>query len=274
MPRTGTAAAPLKWHGGKTYLARSIIALMPTHIHYVEPYAGGLAVLLAKAPEGVSEVVNDISEELTNFWRVLQQPATFERFKRLCEATPFSEVEYQAASEQRYNPTDAPVLSAHQFFVRCRLSLAGRMNSFTGITKTRTRRGMNNEVSAWLSSIEGLPAVHERLKRVLILNRTALEVIRGQDGPDVLHYCDPPYLKSTRASPDVYAHEMTMKHHAQLLDALRRVRGRFMLSGYNSELYGKAAARYGWNRHDLKQPNHAAGGNSKRIMTECLWCNF
>ena len=62
---------PLKTHGGKHYLAQKIIALMPAHTHFVEPYAGGLAVLLAKDPEGVSEVVNDLDGNITNFWQVL-----------------------------------------------------------------------------------------------------------------------------------------------------------------------------------------------------------
>ena len=30
MPKSG----PLKWHGGKCYLANRIIALMPPHLHY------------------------------------------------------------------------------------------------------------------------------------------------------------------------------------------------------------------------------------------------
>jgi len=76
---------PLKWWGGKHYLAKRIIALMPRHLHYVEPFAGGLAVLLEKNPfetshywgekgyeQGISEVANDIHQGLTNFWRVLQ----------------------------------------------------------------------------------------------------------------------------------------------------------------------------------------------------------
>ena len=41
-----TKMCPLKWWGGKSYLADWIISLMPKHLHYVEPYAGGLAVLL------------------------------------------------------------------------------------------------------------------------------------------------------------------------------------------------------------------------------------
>src|SRR6185312_9978188 len=75
---------PLKWHGGKHYLAPKIVALFPPrrsdanpdgYVHYVEPYAGGLAVLLASDPEGVSEVANDLDGGLTNFWRVLQDEA-------------------------------------------------------------------------------------------------------------------------------------------------------------------------------------------------------
>ena len=38
---------PLKTHGGKRYLAERLVALMPPHTHYVEPFAGGLSVLFA-----------------------------------------------------------------------------------------------------------------------------------------------------------------------------------------------------------------------------------
>src|SRR5262249_39556009 len=93
---------PLKWHGGKAYLAKKIVALMPPHLHYVEPYAGGLSVLLARDPEGTSEVVNDLDGRLVNFWRVLQDPETFERFRRRAEAVPLSRSEWEAASEHGY----------------------------------------------------------------------------------------------------------------------------------------------------------------------------
>src|SRR5262249_13658625 len=158
-----------------------------------------------------------------------------------------------------------------RFFVRCRQSLAGRMKGFTGITKTRTRRGMNNEVSAWLTCVEGLPAVHDRLKRVLILNHEALTVIRKQDGSRTLFYLDPPYLDSTRTSPDVYVHEMTEADHAELLETLAGISGRFLLSGYRSELYDRWAERRGWRRHEMRINNHASGSKVKRMMTECLW---
>ncbi len=276
---------PLKWHGGKFYLASRIVALFPPHLHYVEPYAGGLSVLLARDPEGVSEVVNDINGELANFWSVLQHDDTFAEFRRYCEATPFSEKEFDAAQlgRQEYrcgevcpvgesNPDAA--FDAWNFFVACRQSLAGRMKSFTGITRTRTRRGMNNEVSAWLTAIEGLPAVHERLKRVLILSRDALDVIRSQDGDRTLFYLDPPYVHDTRATTSDYAHEMTIEQHRALLSSLTSLRGKFMLSGYANPLYDEFATAHSWARHDFDLPNNAAGGDTKRRMVESLWCNF
>jgi len=263
---------PLKWHGGKHYLARRIIDLMTGHTHYVEPYAGGLSVLLTRDPEGVSEVANDINGELVNFWQVLRDPAWFSDFVRAAEATPFCEYVWHSASRMEPDGCTSPVTRALAFFVHCRQSLAGRMKAFTGITKTRTRRGMNNEVSAWLTAVEGLPAVHARLRRVLILNRPALEVIQSQDGPDTLMYLDPPYLSETRSAPDVYAHEMTAEQHADLLELVTTCKGKVMLSGYRSALYDSRLGQ--WNRHDFDIANHAAGGDSKRRMTECVWCNF
>src|SRR5271168_5196019 len=107
---------PLKTHGGKHYLAQKIIALMPPHTHFVEPYAGGLAVLLAKSHEGVSEVVNDLDGNFTNFWQVLQDEGLFAQFLRRVQAIPFSEVEWHKA-RQALGATHDKVEKAALFFV-------------------------------------------------------------------------------------------------------------------------------------------------------------
>jgi DNA adenine methylase len=246
---------------------------MPKHTHYVEAFAGGLSVLFAKDPEGVSEVVNDLDGDLTTFWRVLQGPECFERFRRMAEAAPLSQGEWERARDNLRDRPDAdPVERALWFFVHCRQSLGGRRAGFTALSRTRARRGMNEQASGWLSAVEGLPAVHERLKRVVVLNEPAVKVIRREDGPDTLLYLDPPYKASTRASRDVYVHEMTDADHAALLDVVKGCKGKAMLSGYRCELYDRALA--GWTRHDFDIANHAAGGKAKRRMIECLWCNF
>jgi DNA adenine methylase len=289
-----TATTPLRYHGGKHHLAKRIVALFPPrcknpnkpdadgpgYLHYCEPYAGGLSLLLANDPEGISEVANDLSGDLVNFWECLRDGIAFGIMRRQLEAMPFSEPDWIAAGRpdeaEGYwaRSPHAPVDRAIAFFVRCRQSMAGRMKNFPPLVRTRTRRGMQDHVSAWLSAVEGLPAVHERLKRVAILNRDAVDVICKEDGARTLFYLDPPYLHSTRATTGEYAHEMAEADHERLLITLRGVEGRFLLSGYRSELYDDCAAANRWKRHDFDLPNHAAGGGEKRRMTECVWCNF
>jgi DNA adenine methylase len=132
---------------------------------------------------------------------------------------------------------------------------------------------MNAEASAWLTTVEGLPDVHARLMRVAVLCRPALDVIRTQDGPQTLFYCDPPYPHPTRTAKKVYGDfEMTGTDHRELLDVLRSVKGKVLLSGYPSQLYDDALAD--WTRHTFDLPNNAAGGKAKGRETEVVWCNF
>jgi DNA adenine methylase len=284
----------LKIHGGKSYLADWIVSKMCPHLTYVEPYFGGGAVLFARDPnderlwlaphKGVSEVVNDLNENLTNFWMVLREPVLFEEFRRRCTATEFSGVLWAECSDllrAAGSPKGVPPGSefrlrhAHAFFVVNRQSLAGRMKSFTGITKTRTRSRMNNEVSAWLSAVDGLPEVHDRLKRVLILPpQPALDVLRKFDTGDTLHYLDPPYLHETRATTTEYGeHEMDAHDHIELLDFITGyTKSKIMISGYRSETYD--VGLHDWNRHDYNIVNQASHARVKEVKTESLWCNF
>lgn len=266
---------PLKWHGGKTYLADRIIDLMPEHHHYVEPFAGGSAVLFRKEWQGVSEVLNDLNGDLTNFFRVLQRPKSFERFRRRVAAIPFSRVEWEDARRNlRELPEANRVARAAWFFVLNRMSLAGRMDAFTGVTKTRTRGGMNAEVNAWRGAVDGLPALHERLARVLIENRPAVDLMRGHDVEGAVVYCDPPYPAGTRSAPDAYgSYEMTDDdHRAFLATANAMAHARVLISGYRCRLYDKALR--GWERHEYDVANSAAGGTTKGRKTEVVWCNF
>lgn len=271
-----TLTPPLKWHGGKHYLADRIIALMPPHVHYVEPFFGGGAVLLRKDPEGVSEVVNDLNHELINFWQTLQSENNFALLQRYLEATPFSEWEFAwcEAKARLSCHTHGGTEDAAHFFIRARQSRQGLMKDFATLSRNRTRRGMNEQVSSWLTAIEGLPEVHARLKRVVILNRPAVEVIKQQDGPHTLFYCDPPYLHETRVTTSDYAHEMTQGQHADLLHTLEGITGKFILSGYPSELYDRVASRCDWHRVDIEIDNKASSKATKEIKTECLWTNF
>lgn len=276
---------PIKFFGGKNYLAKWIIAMMCRHLHYVEPYAGGLAVLLARDPNdtnlwvandgdqgGVSEIVNDLNGRLINFWRVLRDKILFAEFLRLAQGTPLSRAEWEAAHAHQYGAD--PVLDAWAFFVDCRQSRAGSFKGFTSLTRNRTRRGINGNASEWLGAVEGLPAVHARLAPVVVENMPAIDLIRREDEPNTLFYLDPPYLHSTRATTDAYAFEMTEAQHRELLEVLAGISGKFLLSGYHSNLYDSWAQQHGWRCEEREIANHAAGGTEKKRMVECVWRNY
>lgn len=90
------SAPPFAYYGGKTRLASRIAALLPDHQQYVEPFAGSLAVLLAKPPAR-KETVNDLDGDLVGFWRTLRdQPSTL---IRACALTPHSRTEHAAACQ-------------------------------------------------------------------------------------------------------------------------------------------------------------------------------
>ncbi len=310
-----TISKPLKWHGGKSYLAQWIINHMPPHLHYVEPYFGGGAVLFARkfphdwmlccphcktnedvvvqehriecvicrkwwinklpsSEKGCSEVVNDINGDLAVFWSVLAHEGSFSRFQRVVEATAFSEEHWDACKASP--EVDDAIMRAVAFFVRYRQSRQGLGKDFATLSRTRTRRGMNEQVSSWLSAVEGLPEAHDRLKRVVILNRDALGVIKQQDGEKTLFYLDPPNLHETRSSNEEYGeYEMSKEDHQELLKVLRDgLKGKFMLSGYHSEMYDDSADVCQWRCKEKRIDNKASSAKEKQVKTECLWMNY
>jgi DNA adenine methylase len=266
----------LKWHGGKGghhgTLAKWILGLAPPHLHFCEPFAGGLATLLWKDPKDTSEVVNDLNGDVSNFWTVLQNRDYFDEFYRFAQVTPFSQVEFDDAMGALESQEGSPPERALWLLVACRQSLAGRTKDFSPLSRNRLRRGMNEQVSSWLTTVDGLPAVHERMMRVVVLNQDALQVIQSQDGPDTWQYLDPPYHPSTRTAPEVYRFEMTHAKHVELLSTAKSCKSKITISGYPCELYGKVLAD--WNRKQLGVKNSAAGGETKRTMQETIWMNF
>ena len=264
-------------NGGKFYLADKIISLMPPHLTYCEPYAGGLQVLLKKPYEGINEVVNDKHGWLMRFWEVMADDEKFEHFVRMVNGSPFSEDVFNnclGVIESNDILQIHPVDAAYNFFIVARKSRQGLMKDFATISKNRVRRGMNEQVSAWLTAVEGLPEVHERMKRVVVLNREATDVIRQMDATTSLFYLDPPYMKETRSAKNTYEFEMTHEQHEQLLIQLSQIKGKFILSGYWSELYDSYAKRFNWSCENILLPNNSSSSSIKELKKEYLWMNY
>lgn len=270
---------PLKWHGGKSYMANWIHSIAPSaYTHRNIVFGGGLGEFWNWLPiDGISEAVNDTNKELTTFYAVLRDRDLFDQFKRAIEFVPFCDDMWTAAvggNKTFQGIVKGAVQQAYDFFIKYRQSRQGLGKDYATPT-TRTRRGMNENVSAWLSAVDGLQDCHERLRRVEIRNLDFAEFIRKYDHEKALFYCDPPYLHETRSSTGEYGpHEMTAEQHHCLLRQLAGIKGKFMLSGYMSELYTTLANTHNWKRHDKETTNNASSSKTKEPRTECVWTNY
>ena len=243
-----------------------------SYTHYTEPFFGGGSVLFGLSGEGVSETVNDICEELSNFWNILRGDRTFLSFRRMVENVPLSEPLYNESSNKPIQSVDE-IDRAVRFYIKIRQSRQGLGKSFRTPSK-RLRRGMNENVACWLTSVEGLPEIHKRLKRVEIRNMKFDRFLNLFDHDKAFHYLDPPYVHESRTAKDAYKYEMSVEDHTNLLTILENIKGKFLLSGYPSDLYDTFAKKNGWNSISIKIDNKASSKAKKPQMTEVLWKNY
>ncbi|MBI2844481.1 MAG: DNA adenine methylase [Armatimonadetes bacterium] len=257
------------WYGGKFSHLKWLLPLLPTCHHYCEPFGGSAAVLLNREPSPV-ETYNDIDGDVVNFFRVLRDDP--ENLLREIALTPFSREEFYL-SLRKGGESVSDVERARRFFVRARQARTGLAQTATlgrwANCKNTSRGGMSGVVSRWLGSVRDLPQIAERLLRVQIENRPALDLIALYDSPSTLFYCDPPYLHMTRGDSKAYEFEMDDEEHRQLAATLCNVKGKAAVSGYRCELLDELYK--GWRRYD-DDPKHCH--SIKRIRQESVWMNY
>ncbi len=263
---TSRPTPPLPYYGGKIMLAPKITALFPDHEHYVEPYGGSLAVLLAK-PRSAMETVNDLDQDLMTFWRVCRdQPA---ELGRVCALTPHSRAEHQAAYERTDGLGD--VERARRVWVQLTQGRAG-LRKRTGwrhyVNPAGSSIGMPDYLDGYVGRV--LPAA-ERLAGVSLECVPALDLIAKYGAePGVLLYVDPPYLGSTRSSGNYYVEMRDPAEHKALAEALQACAASVVLSGYPSDLYDRELYA-DWDRVTFR-----AGTGQSNVWenrTEVLWSN-
>ena len=255
----------MRYHGGKWQLAPWIISHFPEHRIYVEPFGGAASVLLRK-PRSYAEVYNDLADNVVNVFRVLRDRTMAKELRDLLYLTPFSRTDFNDTYTS--DATD-PVERARQTIYRSMAgfgSAAATRGYRTGFRSNSNRSG-TTPAHDWAHYPEHIPAFVERLRGVIIENRNALEVMQMHDTTETLHYCDPPYVHSTRTKvgwQKPYVHELTDDDHGRLAECIKGLSGMVIISGYDCGLY-----------HDLfddwRKDKKEARADGARKRTEVLW---
>ena len=251
----------LRYHGAKWRIARWIIDKFPEHHSYIEPFFGSGAVFFKKDPAPI-ETINDISGDVVNLFRVVREQS--DNLARAVFATPYSREEYEQCC---ISSSDDPVERARIFLV-----LHWQGFGYRDCTKSGWKRDVNGREAAyamreWYRLPYSIISVVDRLKTAQIECRPALDLIQEYNKPNVLIYCDPPYVMETRRGKQ-YANEMTDQDHVRLLKALNDHKGTVAISGYDCNLYREMLSGEKWTRYEI---NALAERGAHR--TEVLWLN-
>ena len=217
----------ISYYGGKQKLANKIIPLIPRHTVYVEPFAGGAAILFKKPwPDVVNkslyrECINDKDGHLVNFYKMLRDhgPELVEKI----QLTLYSREEYHDSLREGLN-CDDPIERARRYYANIQMSFSNKLNAGWG-----TNIFSYNPAATWASKISSLPKYLERMASVSIESDDAVGVIQRWDSPQTFFYCDPPYPGANQGHYGGY----TMENFSTLVDALDNCTGSFLLSCYD-----------------------------------------
>ena len=220
--------SPFKWVGGKSRLRKAIIPLIPEHQCYVEPFGGAAWVLFGKSPSPI-EVLNDIDEELINFFRVVKH--------RPEELITSFELELVSRGEfRRLADTDPQALSeverAHRFYYLIMAGWGGEARYPRFQTSTSDGGHGNRLIGALKTLRKRIEPVHNRLRTVIIENLDWNECIDRYDRPTSFLYLDPPYPRNGAN----YKHNIRLAaEHSAIAERLSKVQSKWMLSSYDTD---------------------------------------
>ena len=259
------------WYGGKFSHLDWLLPLLPTCHHYCEPFAGSGAVLINRESSPV-ETYNDIDGDVVNFFRMLRDQ--HEELIRAIALTPFSREEYHLAIHGDIEGI-SNVERARRFYIKARQTRTGLAQTASlgrwANCKNTSRAGMSGVVSRWLGGVDALDEIAQRLIRVQIENRPAIDVIKLYDSNETLFYCDPPYLHATRGDTKAYGFEMDEDQHRIFANVVSKCKGMVAVSGYDHPLMDELFDPNVWIKtFGPDKTIHSTKGS----RTEVLWTNY
>lgn len=204
-------ALPLiSWPGGKTRHLKRLLPHIPEGAGYVEAFAGGCALLLAK-PKSKMEVVNDVNGDLINLYRVAANHPE-ELSRKLSEMPPASRVFIdQARQLLRTVGCLTDIQRAALFLHLNKTSFAG-----SGTSLAIVRAPVGAAFIGTQALIERVRSFHERFNSVVIEQVDYARLLKTYDHPDNFIFLDPPYGVSDVKNYDGWGEEQLTQFRGEV----------------------------------------------------------
>jgi DNA adenine methylase len=248
----------IPWIGGKRRLVDRILPYFPAHSCYVEPFAGGAAVLFARQVAADVEVLNDINGDLINLYRVVQHH--LEEFVRQFKWALSSRQVFKWLQQTRAE-TLTDIQRAARFYYLQQNAFGGRVDGQSFGTATTTPPGLN-----LLRLEESLSAAHLRLASVYIENLGWEACVTRYDRPHTLFYMDPPYWQT-----EGYGVDFPFSEYERLAALLPRLQGRAIISLNDHPAIREAFSGFHIERTDLRYTVGGGGGPERGELLIFSW---
>lgn len=263
----------IRYFGGKGTMYNSIYEYFPDNSEYdtyIEPFGGAFSVGLQLPLEKIkpNEIYNDLERNVYSLYKVINNEDTFNKFRELCDLSIYSEDFRKEYKEKLKSDNITDIERAFMFFYVNRTSHNG-VGGFS--TNLVIRRNMSKSISDYLSTVERLPELHQRLSKVIILNQDGIGLIKKYNTENCFLYCDPPYVQSTRGSAR-YIVDMDDKKHNEFIDACIASKSKILISGYDCDLYNRLCDN-GFKKVSFIV-NTIDGKRNPKEKTETLWFNY
>lgn len=261
---------PIKYFGGKNTCWKKIIEYFPNNTEYdtyIEPFGGSYSMGLKIDPIPAVEIYNDLEQNVYSLYKVLSDKDLYPKFKEMCDLAIYSD-DVRREYKDLLKGDLHIIYRAFYFFYVNRTSHNG-VGGFS--VNPIIRRGMSKSISDFLSCIDRMPELHERLSRVIVSNTDGIELIKKYNRSNVFFYLDPPYEQSTRTSTR-YPVDMDREQQKSLLSAVIESNAKILISGYECELY-EELVQNGFEKISFEVKT--IGGDFKpKTKTETLWKNY
>ncbi len=255
--------SPIGWVGGKRLLRQAILKRFPKHATYVEVFAGAAWVLFGKDPAvSKAEILNDRNGELTNFFRCVRvkplELVSALQF-RLASQADFAEARDELCSDVI---PGGEIERAARFFWLIKNSFGSKLTKCNFGYALQEKPPFN---AKQIGHVIG--AAHRRLRSVYIFSEDFEKLISRLDRPETFFYCDPPYY----GSECVYVGDFSTKDHERLAEALKAIKGKFLLSyGDHREI----RRLYAWAKVERIETRYTLNRVRGKAARELLISNF
>ncbi len=244
----------IAWMGGKKLLRKEICSKFPQYFNkYVEVFGGAAWVLFYNDKHAKIEVYNDLNSNLTNLFKcvkyhpnaigeelelVLNSRDFFNDFKSLYNIEALTDIQRAA-----------------RYLYMIKASYGAKVTTYGG--KSRD-----------ITNTDFLKAVKDRLKHVIIENKSFENIIEQHDSEETLFYCDPPYF----GAEQYYGFQFANEQHIMLNKYLNGIKGKAIVS-YNDcdfveQLYND------WNINKIQRSNNLSLNAGNKSYKELIITNY